>query len=210
MYSPKSVAVSASSRVPSNECICRRCVCAELLAVARAHAQPPRAQDYLWYNALSSKALPHSTDGSVVEFSPATREARVRFPVSATFFFFFFLPNPSSFFFSLLLAQRFSPLPRMILLESVQFFLFTFLLFYDFLCLFVNYNLWPHSYTKQKFVPKDGIFDFTWGIIIYDITYPDIHASCPEFCYSTNSKCTDTCWISLWKVTSNYQLFFYW
>ena len=28
-----------------------------------------------------------STDGSVVEFSPATREARVRFPVSATFFF---------------------------------------------------------------------------------------------------------------------------
>ena len=128
MYSPKSVAVSASSRVPSNECICRRCVCAELLAVARAHAQPPRAQDYLWYNALSSKALPHSTDGSVVEFSPATREARVRFPVSATFFFFFFLPNPSSFFFSLLLAQRFSPLPRMILLESVQFFLFTFLL----------------------------------------------------------------------------------
>ena len=96
MYSPKSVAVSASSRVPSNECICRRCVCAELLAVARAHAQPPRAQDYLWYNALSSEALPHSTDGSVVEFSPATREARVRFPVSATFFFFF---APSLFFF---------------------------------------------------------------------------------------------------------------
>ena len=27
-----------------------------------------------------------STDGSVVEFSPATREARVRFPVSAFFF----------------------------------------------------------------------------------------------------------------------------
>ena len=26
------------------------------------------------------------TDGSVVEFSPATREARVRFPVSAVFF----------------------------------------------------------------------------------------------------------------------------
>ena len=30
------------------------------------------------------------TDGSVVEFSPATREARVRFPVSASFFVFFF------------------------------------------------------------------------------------------------------------------------
>ena len=30
-----------------------------------------------------------STDGSVVEFSPATREARVRFPVSASLFFFF-------------------------------------------------------------------------------------------------------------------------
>ncbi len=30
-----------------------------------------------------------STDGSVVEFSPATREARVRFPVSASFFSFF-------------------------------------------------------------------------------------------------------------------------
>ena len=29
-----------------------------------------------------------STDGSVVEFSPATREARVRFPVSASLFFF--------------------------------------------------------------------------------------------------------------------------
>ena len=29
-----------------------------------------------------------STDGSVVEFSPATREARVRFPVSAFCFFF--------------------------------------------------------------------------------------------------------------------------
>ena len=28
-------------------------------------------------------------DGSVVEFSPATREARVRFPVHATFFFQF-------------------------------------------------------------------------------------------------------------------------
>ena len=34
-----------------------------------------------------------STDGSVVEFSPATREARVRFPVSATFFF-----PPETFF----------------------------------------------------------------------------------------------------------------
>ena len=30
------------------------------------------------------------TDGSVVEFSPATREARVRFPVSASFFTFYF------------------------------------------------------------------------------------------------------------------------
>ena len=30
-----------------------------------------------------------STDGSVVEFSPATREARVRFPVSALFLRFF-------------------------------------------------------------------------------------------------------------------------
>ena len=30
-----------------------------------------------------------SMDGSVVEFSPATREARVRFPVHATFFFQF-------------------------------------------------------------------------------------------------------------------------
>ena len=30
-----------------------------------------------------------STDGSVVEFSPATREARVRFPVSAKNIFFF-------------------------------------------------------------------------------------------------------------------------
>ena len=38
------------------------------------------------------------TDGSVVEFSPATREARVRFPVSAQTFFFFFFP-----FFPLLL-----------------------------------------------------------------------------------------------------------
>ena len=34
-----------------------------------------------------------STDGSVVEFSPATREARVRFPVSAPLFFFAFLKN---------------------------------------------------------------------------------------------------------------------
>ena len=35
------------------------------------------------------------TDGSVVEFSPATREARVRFPVSAIcFFFLLFLVTP--------------------------------------------------------------------------------------------------------------------
>ena len=33
------------------------------------------------------------TGGSVVEFSPATREARVRFPASATVFFFYFLLN---------------------------------------------------------------------------------------------------------------------
>ena len=38
-----------------------------------------------------------STDGSVVEFSPATREARVRFPVSAHFFFH--LPITILFFF---------------------------------------------------------------------------------------------------------------
>ena len=31
------------------------------------------------------------TGGSVVEFSPATREARVRFPASASFFFFLFV-----------------------------------------------------------------------------------------------------------------------
>ena len=31
-----------------------------------------------------------STGGSVVEFSPATREARVRFPASALFFLFLF------------------------------------------------------------------------------------------------------------------------
>ena len=36
----------------------------------------------------SENARQASTDGSVVEFSPATREARVRFPVSAYFFFF--------------------------------------------------------------------------------------------------------------------------
>ena len=42
-----------------------------------------------------------SIDGSVVEFSPATREARVRFPVNALFFFqiLFFL----SFFFLVIL-----------------------------------------------------------------------------------------------------------
>ena len=43
--------------------------------------------------------LPCSTDGSVVEFSPATREARVRFPVSAHLFFFFFFPLSPPFFF---------------------------------------------------------------------------------------------------------------
>ena len=32
-----------------------------------------------------------STGGSVVEFSPATREARVRFPASARQFLFFFI-----------------------------------------------------------------------------------------------------------------------
>ncbi len=32
---------------------------------------------------LCGKFTCSSTDGSVVEFSPATREARVRFPVSA-------------------------------------------------------------------------------------------------------------------------------
>ena len=34
-----------------------------------------------------------STGGSVVEFSPATRETGVRFPASAIFFLFFFLSN---------------------------------------------------------------------------------------------------------------------
>ena len=34
-----------------------------------------------------------STDGSVVEFSPATREARVRFPVSAFLLHFFICIN---------------------------------------------------------------------------------------------------------------------
>ena len=38
------------------------------------------------------------TDGSVVEFSPATREARVRFPVSAFVFDFFFPIDTISFF----------------------------------------------------------------------------------------------------------------
>ena len=36
---------------------------------------------------MTSVITTQSTDGSVVEFSPATREARVRFPVSALFFF---------------------------------------------------------------------------------------------------------------------------
>ena len=40
------------------------------------------------------------TGGSVVEFSPATREARVRFPASATDIFFLWL-NSFFFFFSL-------------------------------------------------------------------------------------------------------------
>ena len=39
-------------------------------------------------------------DGSVVEFSPATREARVRFPVNASYFASFF---SISAFFSLLI-----------------------------------------------------------------------------------------------------------
>ena len=42
----------------------------------------------LWYWLYLHSPLSTSTDGSVVEFSPATREARVRFPVSARFFLF--------------------------------------------------------------------------------------------------------------------------
>ena len=41
----------------------------------------------LCHNRLFLSSCHLSTDGSVVEFSPATREARVRFPVSALFFF---------------------------------------------------------------------------------------------------------------------------
>ena len=47
------------------------------------------------YNLCFVPILVCSTDGSVVEFSPATRETRVQFPVSARFFFplfFFSLP----------------------------------------------------------------------------------------------------------------------
>ena len=49
------------------------------------------------YGSCSPQELPMrclcSTDGSVVEFSPATREARVRFPVSAFFSGFFLHPT---------------------------------------------------------------------------------------------------------------------
>ena len=45
---------------------------------------------WLKFNLLTHMAMP-STGGSVVEFSPATREARVRFPASALFFLFPFL-----------------------------------------------------------------------------------------------------------------------
>ena len=37
----------------------------------------------------NSSKCKHCTGGSVVEFSPATREARVRFPASARLIFFF-------------------------------------------------------------------------------------------------------------------------
>ena len=91
-------------------------------------AQPLRTRtlDYPSYNALSRRALPHSTDGSVVEFSPATREARVRFPVSATFFFlfFFYLFYDSLLLFSLCQCNVLSPLPGFLFFffQSVQFF----------------------------------------------------------------------------------------
>ena len=49
-----------------------------------------------------------STGGSVVEFSPATREARVRFPAGATFFFFFWKKDLSF----LIKAVKFSDLNR--------------------------------------------------------------------------------------------------
>ena len=45
------------------------------------------------YNGVAFDLLPGSTGGSVVEFSPATREARVRFPASALFFLFLTLPK---------------------------------------------------------------------------------------------------------------------
>ena len=42
-------------------------------------------EEPIFFSSLSQlrKFKNRSTDGSVVEFSPATREARVRFPVSA-------------------------------------------------------------------------------------------------------------------------------
>ena len=55
------------------------------------HPWQQTKQKLLWFKLKHNATVlsSTSTDGSVVEFSPATREARVRFPVSATFFFFF-------------------------------------------------------------------------------------------------------------------------
>ena len=65
-YSPRSTAPIASGSVPVNECTYKK--------------------------SKVKSSNQKRTDGSVVEFSPATREARVRFPVSALTFFFFFFP----------------------------------------------------------------------------------------------------------------------
>ena len=84
------MAAIASSSAPSKECIW---------------------EQEVMYKSVDKGSLSQlSTDGSVVEFSPATREARVRFPVSAFFFHPFFSlttpPTTESLFFCKTSVQK--------------------------------------------------------------------------------------------------------
>ena len=82
--------------------------------------------------------------------------------------------------------------------------------------LFVNYSYnsfydfcsSENIYSKRRYVPKYGTFDFMCGLYM-DIPSTDIHVSGPAICILYPMVTNGLHWCLLTKVTSNYQLFFY-